>query len=213
LVYGDEVRKWRINSHDEWIIYAPWDFDIQRYHAIKKHLTQFKEQLEARPECAQGRFKWWCLARYAPSYAHLFDLPKIVYPEIAKESRFAFDASGVYPLKTVFSIPVNDLFLLGVLNSRAAWEYLKNECTVLGDADQNGRLTLQEIFVSKLPIPHATESDKREIAKLVKACLDSNGENCRKAEIDIDLRVAALYGIDIDDLSPAATAKTPKRKS
>ena len=213
MVYGDEVRKWRINSHDEWLIYIPWDFDIRQYPVIKKHLLQFQDQLRARPECAKGRYNWWCLARYGPKYVHMFDAPKIVYPEIAKEPRFALDSAFLYPLKTVFSIPTGDLFLLGILNPRPAWEFLKNECTVLGDADQNGRLTLQEIFVSKLPIPNANETDKRQIAKLVRACLDSNGENSRKAEMEIDLRVAALYGINLDDLSPAATAKTPKRRS
>ena len=124
------------------------------------------------------------------------------------------DPAGVYPLfKTVFSIPVDDLFLLGVLNSRPAWEFLKNECTVLGDADQNGRLTLQEIFVSKLPIPLAPETEKKQISKLVKTYYDSNGENCEKTEQEIDLRVAALYGIELSDLSSPLIAKRSKRGS
>jgi hypothetical protein len=206
LVFGDEVRRWRIESNNEWIIYAPWDFPIAKYPAIKKHLARFKDQLLARPECKQGRYEWWCLARYAPNYAHMFSKPKIVYPEIAKESRFAFDAKGLYPLKTVFSIPVDDLFLLGILNSSLAWEYLKGICSVLGDAERQGRLTLQEIYLSKLPIPNATGEDQRYISVLAEKCIKLRGQNCGDVEREIDDCVAQLYGISArEDASAART--------
>jgi hypothetical protein len=93
-----------------------------------------------------------------------------------------------------FSIPSNDLYLLGILNSAPAWDYLKSTCFVLGDENKGRRLTLQSIYVSKLPIPDAPETEKQAIAALVQKCLDAKGAGCEAWEAEINARVAALYG-------------------
>jgi hypothetical protein len=195
LIYGDTIRKWAIHRPDRWIIFAPWDFALTKYPSIAAHLTQYRDALETRPEVVQGRYKWYCLGRYGSSYHHLLAGPKIVYPEIAMSSRFAFDTLGAYTLKTVFSIPTLDLYLLGVMNSGPAWDYLKQVCSVLGDAEERGRLTLQSIFVSRLPIPNAPDADRAAISALVQKCLDAKGVDCGAWEAEIDARVAALYGL------------------
>jgi fido (protein-threonine AMPylation protein) len=125
-----------------------YEWFLDHYPALANHLTRFKEKAEIRAD--KGDF-WWEL-RPCDYYGY-FDMPKIVYPEIAKESRFAFDDTGVYPLKTIFTIPSNDSFLLAILNSKLSFEYLKNICSVLGDVDNKGRLLQQLIYVEKLPIP------------------------------------------------------------
>ena len=102
----------------------------------------------------------------------------MVYPEIAKEQKIACGTIGTIPLKTVLSIPSDDLYLLGVLNSEPAWEYLKNVCSILGDAERGGRLTLQTICVSKLPIPHAFDADKAAFTALAQKCLDAERVGC-----------------------------------
>ena len=195
LAVGDNIRKWRINYKDKWLIYSPWDLDIDNYPAIKLHLSQWKEELEARPECKAGRYNWWCMARYGSEYVETLEKPKIIYPEIAKESRFTFDTSGIYPLKTIFSISTSDLYLLGVLNSASVWKYLQGVCSVLGDANKGGRLTLQGIYMSKIPIPPASDSEKETISQLVQKCLDAKGVDCEAWGKEIDDRVAALYGL------------------
>lgn len=113
------------------------------------------------------------------------------------ESRFAFDTEGAYTLKTVFSIPRDDLYLLGLLNSSLVWQYLKSVCSVLGDADQRGRLTLQSIYVSTIPVPRASRADREAIADLAQQCLDVRGQGVRATdwEAEIDDRVAVLYGL------------------
>jgi TaqI-like C-terminal specificity domain/Eco57I restriction-modification methylase len=196
LVVGDDVRKWNIKNKDKWLIYSPWQLDINQYPAIKKHMMVWKEKLQSRPECKAGRYNWWCMARYGSEYAHTFNRSKIIYPEIAKESRFTLDENGKYPLKTVFSIPVGDLYLLGVLNSSFVWKYLKQSCSVLGDAEQGGRLTLQAIYLSKIPIPQASEIERKAISKLAQKCLDAKGVGCEKWEREIDVLVGRLYGFE-----------------
>lgn len=187
---GDDVRKWHIRDKDRWIIVTRIGVEIAAYPAIFNHLKKWEKQLKTRQD--QGNH-WWELR--ACTYYDIFDKSKIVYPEIAREARFALDKNCYYPIKTVFSIPSNDCYLLGVLNSHLAWEYLKHTCSVLGDADKGGRLTLQATFVEMLPIPQASDQDKKIITKLVQKCLDAKGVGCEAWEKEIDERVEALYGL------------------
>lgn len=72
---------------------------------------------------------------------------------------------------------------------------MQGTCSVLGDAESNGRLTLQEIFVEQIPIPDASDADRKAISSLVQKCLNAKGVECEEWEREIDERVAALYGL------------------
>ncbi|TRU92021.1 MAG: class I SAM-dependent DNA methyltransferase [Microcystis wesenbergii Mw_QC_S_20081001_S30D] len=200
LAVGDDVRKWRINYQDKWLIFTRRGININDYPAIKKYLEQWKLDLIPKNSSKESRgrkpgsYQWYEIQDNVAYYAE-FEKPKIVYPEIAKESRFAFDDKQIYPLKTCFIIPTEDYYLLSILNSSFVWVYLKQICSVLGDADQGGRLTQQKIYIEKIPIPPASESEKEPIIKLVQKCLDAKGVNCEEWEKEIDERVAALYGL------------------
>lgn len=165
--------------------------NLKQVPEIIEHLKPFHLGLERRAT----KQEWYELQQLQARFAEAFGNPKIIYPEIAKEPRFTFDATGFFPLKTVFSIPTADFYLLGVLNSAPAWDYLKNVCSVLGDAEQGGRLTLQAIYVSQLPIPDAPEAERAAIAGLVEKCLAARGVGCEAWEAEINARVAALYGL------------------
>ena len=81
--------------------------------AISSHLEQY--EIAAKKRQDQGIY-WWELR--ACDYYDEFDVPKIVYPDIAKESRVAFDNDGLYFSNTVYFIPLDDKYLLGILNSK-----------------------------------------------------------------------------------------------
>jgi type I restriction-modification system DNA methylase subunit len=191
LTVGDDVRKWRVNYRDKWFIYSPWDLKIDNYPAVKNHLTQWLQELKARPECQESRYNWWCMARYGAEYVDAFDKPKIIYPVIAKESRFALDTKGAFTNDKAFIIPIPELYLLGILNSPIIWEYLKSQCSeLLGKS-----LELRSIYMNKIPIPDASTTEREAISKLVQKCLDAKGVNCETWEKEIDERVAALYNL------------------
>ena len=116
---------------------------------------------------------------------------KIIYPVIAKESRFALDTKGAFTNDKAFIIPIPELYLLGILNSSIIWEYLKSQCSeLLGKS-----LELRSIYMNKIPIPNASTTDRQAISKLVQKCLDAKGVECEAWEKEIDERVAALYGL------------------
>jgi hypothetical protein len=166
--------------------------------AIIEHLRPYKERLENRAT----KQAWYELQQPQMRYTSEFDNPKIVFPDIAKESRFAFDNTGAYPANTVYVLPREDFYLLGVLNSRMIWEYAKETLTVLGDANKGGRLRFFRQFVEKLPIPDAPAAERKAIATLAQQCVEAKGEGAQVAawEAEIDARVARLYGLSEEEL-------------
>ncbi len=161
FVVGDDVRKYRINlTNERFLIFTRRGVNIQNYPAIHKYLNEFREALTPRPKSWKGgnwkgrkpgQYEWYEIQDTVDYYKE-FEKPKIVWPEIAKESRFDFDNEGYYLNKTCFFSPANDLYLLGILNSKQIWFYMKSLCSVLGDTDKGGRLMQQKIYIETLPI-------------------------------------------------------------
>jgi hypothetical protein len=171
---GDYIRKYRIEGKERYVILIPrgwtnqqtgglgndsWDWFMLNYPAIANHLVPFAEK--AKKRCDKGDY-WWELR--ACDYYDAFDKPKIVYPDIAKESRITFDEKGTVVGNTAYFIPVNDLYLLGLLNSRLIFLYFKRNAAVLGDADKGGRLRWFTQDVVKIPIRPITASLSADVA-------------------------------------------------
>lgn len=190
LAVGDDIRKWRIEPRDRWLIVTPIGVDIARYPAIFAHLQQWQPQLEKRWD--KGKH-WWELR--ACDYYPAFDKPRIIFPDIAKEPRFTYGPNGFYTNDTTFMIATDDFYLLGALNSGPVWNYLQQTAAVIGDAEQGGRMRLKRMYVERIPIPNAPASERAAIADLVQRCLDARGVGCGEWEVEIDARVARLYGL------------------
>lgn len=172
LAVGDDVRKWYIRDSNKWLIFTRRGININQYPGIKAYLEQWKEDLTPKQNDSDtkgrkpGRYKWYEIQDDI-AYYRAFETPKIVYPEICKEPRFAFNETGVYTNNKAFIIPIKDLYLIGILNSNFAWEYVKLACSALGDENKGGRLMLQWVNFKKLPIPPASDHDKKAIETLV----------------------------------------------
>jgi type I restriction-modification system DNA methylase subunit len=200
LIIGRDIEKWCVNYSDRWLLFMDWNIDISRYPAVMRHLGRWKQDLAKRPEVRDGRYAWYCLGRYGAEYHHLFPEPKIVYQEIATYQAFALDGAGSVMNNKVFFISSHDLYLLGVLNSDPAWEFLSARCSKLS----GGALAMQTPVVTQLPIPRASFTDREAIAELVQRCLDAGGKGLQVAEWEAEIndRVAVLYGLK----APAAPA-------
>ncbi len=133
----------------------------KKYPSILRHLEQYEKDATNRAD--KGDF-WWELR--ACDYYDDFEKPKIVFPDITKESRFAFDTRKHYVGDTTFVIPFSDKFLLCVLNSKLAWYFFRDVCAVLGDSDKGGRLRFKKQYVDKLPIANPTPEQQTALAAL-----------------------------------------------
>ena len=191
IIIGDDVRKWSIRDRDRWLIYLPHGIDPKRIPAVIQHLRPFRARLEGR----STEQEWYELQQPQERYLSAFEKPKIVFPDIAKEPRFALDRCRTYLANTAYIIPVDDLYLLGVLNSAPVWHFAKHTFSCLGDPGKGGRLRFIYQSVEKIPIPDASDADKQAISTLVQKCLDAKGVDCEAWEREIDERVSALYGL------------------
>ncbi|MBI2841873.1 MAG: Eco57I restriction-modification methylase domain-containing protein [Armatimonadetes bacterium] len=189
LAVGDQVRRWCI-QRDRWFIVTRIGIDMLRYPTILERFGQWREKMEKRWDKGDH---WWELRSCA--YYDKFEATKIVYPDICKEPRFTLDECGHYLDATATCIATADLYLLGLLNSKAVWDYIRAKCAVLGDADNGGRVRLKTFYVEQIPIPDASSSDRAAIEALVRKCLDARGVGCEVWEKEIDDRVAGLYGL------------------
>jgi TaqI-like C-terminal specificity domain len=187
FLIGDDVRRYYLDYRDRYLIWTYVGIPINRYPAIYKRLHQYQESLEKRWD--KGNY-WWEL-RHCDYYAD-FEKPKILYPVIAMSSRFTIDESGHYSNDKTFLIPKNDKYLLALLNSQLIWSYLKKICSVLGDADEGGRLELRSIHIETIPICRInfTLSPEQRAYYLEKAknlydyCLDKNDQACVLGFVD-----------------------------
>jgi type I restriction-modification system DNA methylase subunit len=190
---GRDVRRWSVDYNDRWLIYSPWELDIHEYPAVKAHLSQWKTELGARPECREGRFNWWCLSRYGSNFIEEFSKPKIVYQEIATYQAFAMDLSGSLANNKVYGIITNDHSLLAILNSKIVWKYYSLVCSKLS----GGALAMQRPAVTGLPVPSIVGSDRAVLSDLAKRCIvgRQQGDDILCYEEEIEAYVARLYGI------------------
>jgi len=125
-------------------------------------------------------------------YSTYFNSPKIIFPDIAKESRFTLDTKGNYIDMTCFTIPGEDLYLLGVLNSK----YVENIMYGISSQIRGGYIRFKRQYVEQIPIPQASDADRQIISSLVEQCLAAKGQGVESLEAQINERVAWLYGLN-----------------
>ncbi|KAF5063894.1 hypothetical protein DSECCO2_290040 [anaerobic digester metagenome] len=87
---------------------------------LKENVPAIANYLEPHAKEAEKRYDkgdyWWELR--ACEYYDVFEKPKILYPEICQRPEFTVDVEGLYPNNKCFTIPGDDKYLLGILNSK-----------------------------------------------------------------------------------------------
>ena len=201
LLIGDDARRWAARPITTFLIYTPRGTPEKELGVLRNHMSQWRSRLEQR---ALDQ-KWYELQQAQYRYAQTYERPKIVYPDIALEPRFSLDTLGRYPDMTAFSIPSAEVWLLALLNSRAAWFYLSRTASVLGDADKRGRVRCKTQYVSKIPVPDLDVADKARLTKLAeRAAKQAEAEDAaglRATECQIDEIVYRLFDLTPDEIA------------
>ena len=214
---GREIKRYQKPKELNYLLFIPWHFPLHNdesisgasveaeelfknnYPAVFSHLLKFKPQLENRNKTETGiRYEWYALQRCAASYFQEFDVPKILYQEIAAYSTFVYDKNGMYANNKLFLIPTEDLAMLGFLNSKLVWFYLNKTASIL-----RGALALQSPFILALPFadvliknPHisAIVSDILKLKEL------SPSTSTMELELKIDEIIYKSYNLNEDDI-------------
>ncbi|MGI9059001.1 MAG: Eco57I restriction-modification methylase domain-containing protein [Ktedonobacteraceae bacterium] len=154
---GRDVRRYYMEPPSIYLIYTYHGINIEKYPAVEKHLKPYKERLEKRAT----RQKWYELQQPQYKFKNFMDNPKIIFPDIAVSSRFALDEEGYFSSNTTYFIPLNDLYLLGLLNSKVGLFYFTKTCAGLEGSNET-YLRFFGQYLEGFPIPLVNISNPQD---------------------------------------------------
>ena len=165
-----DIQRWRVKPTDEsrrerqdkWLIWTHRGIDIKAYPAIKKHLEKTRDALEKR----SGKQEWYEL-QTVPKGTDTCEQPKCIYSDLATATAFAYDDEGYYVGRPASLLPTSELWILGVLNTRAVtWFYARTAPQIRGPF-----LKFTSQYVSQIPIPDMEPEQRALIHKIVEYIL------------------------------------------
>ncbi len=165
FLMGKDVRRYFVRDEGRFLIYLHPAKRIERYAPIRQHLEPFRTALSSRAASQQ----WYELQQPAVALLPTLARPKIVYPIIAPEPRFALDTAGYLVNDKLFVLPTDSLFLLGILNSGLSRMFFSAVCARLegtGECYYEFRSQFVERFPI-CPIDISKPSDKAPHDKMV----------------------------------------------
>jgi hypothetical protein len=167
---GQDIKRWSPDWVGLWMILLkssenfnwPWsDLEIdaeaqfsQTFPSIYNHFQSFKDKLIKRQD--QGRF-WWELR--SCTYYEIFERPRIIHTDITWRPQFAFTSKPIYLLNTAYVWPIEDMYVLAVVNSPLLWAYMWRNAT--HGKDEALRLIFS--FTENLPIAPPTDEIRAEV--------------------------------------------------
>ena len=107
-------------------------------------------------------------------YYEEFEKPKIIIPTIVKMASYAYDHSCIYSNDKTSIIPTDDLYLLGVMNSKIGDIVIHS----ISSTKQGGYFEYKPMYVSQIPILTIDFSNPADVARhdrmveLVQSMLD-----------------------------------------
>ncbi len=188
VLRGDDVRRYETHFRERYLLRCPQGWDQSGAEVVLRHLAPFRARLTPKAAAAEpgpgrkpGRYAW-CEWQDAVAYLDSFAAPKLLYPDISRTCRFVLDDTGCLGLNTTYLIAGADWYLLGVLNSAAVQDHLRESCSVLGDAHHGGRLRFFSVHLNRVPVPEAGERDRRDVADLAQQAQALCGQRRRQIE-------------------------------
>lgn len=157
---GKDLKRWREESRDLWIIYIPKGrIEIDDYPAIKQHLLPFKNQLERRAT----QQAWFELQQAQEAYAKRMEAPKLIYTRFMDVPTFWLDTEGKFYVNNALNFLADaDAYEVGLLNSKAVWFAIKDAASVMS----GGFVQVHGHVLEKCPIPVVSAEDRTRIAAL-----------------------------------------------
>ena len=158
FLHGRDVKRWRVESQDQWLIFAHRGIEIDAYPAIRKYLEGYRESLSKRRRTG----KWYEL--HASSVeTERFAKPKLVCPNLYNAQTFAVETEGFYCGYTCCIISTAETWLCGLLNTRIVEWFYSQVSKQLG----SGELQARSGYIKQIPVPDVNPTQKDLVRKLV----------------------------------------------
>lgn len=172
---GKDLKKWRAEPRDLYLIFARRGINIEQYPAIKAHLEQYRSSLEPKPKDWLNDQTWigrkagtyaWYEIQDSIDYYKEFEKAKISYGHFSPEALFRLDDKKYYSNDKTYIIPDANYYLLGLLNSKVYWFLITALCPYV----RGGFYELRTYYIDTLPIPNPSEAQKKTIAQHAETC-------------------------------------------
>ena len=165
---GRDVKRYKQPISDKYVIFTRRGIDINKYPAILAHLQKFKSELTPKPDGwneewkgrKSGSYKWYEI-QDSIDYYREFEKPKIIIPAIVQSANYCYDETGCYSNDKTSIIPTDDLYLLGILNSKIADVIIFN----ISSTKQGGYFEYKPMYVSQIPVRTIDFSNPEDVAK------------------------------------------------
>ncbi len=165
ILRGRDIKRYRADFADLWLIETHNGYgtippiDINNYPAIKLHLDQYWEQLEARQDKGRTPYNLRNCA-----YHEEFAKDKIIWLEMSPQPNFTFESNTTFVLNTAYILTGKNLkHLLAILNSSILNSYFPLVST---DVQGKTRRYIKQ-YVDMLPIPPIAKEHQRPFEILV----------------------------------------------
>lgn len=193
---GKHVRKWVCEASDQWMLYMPHGVSTKGLDAVLDHLRPFRKQLEGRAT----EQAWYELQQPQKKFTTAYAQPKIIFPDIANDLRFALDTKGAFFSNTAYCAATADLYLLAVLNAKAVQHFYVN----LSAQIRGGYLRFWTQYVEQIPIPPASPAERSVLVGLVERVLAAKRAaplaDVSALEREIDQLVYKLYDLTSEEI-------------
>ncbi|MGB7708579.1 MAG: TaqI-like C-terminal specificity domain-containing protein [Microcoleus sp.] len=159
---GRDVKRWRVEYQNLWLIFTRRGIDIKKYPAIENYLSQYQEKLTPGTGRKAGTYKWYEIQDNV-AYWQEFEQPKIILGRFMNRSTFTFDRNNFYHNDSLYMISGVNEYVVSVLNSSVSWWFLTHICTDL----QNGYIQAFRENLFQIPIPKLANNEQEPIINLV----------------------------------------------
>ncbi len=165
---GRDIKRYQQPKSDKYLIFTRHGVNITDYPAIKQYLSQFKERLMPKPRDWKGdgwkgrkpgTYQWYEIQDTIDYYEE-FEKPKIIIPAIVQSASYAFDINKIYSNDKTSIIPTDDLYLIGILNSKIADKVIHS----ISSTKQGGYYEYKPMYVQQIPIRTIDTSNPYDVA-------------------------------------------------
>lgn len=173
-------------------------YDIDKYPNAKRYLESNKEQLEGRTYLVKANRNWY--EYWVPQNPALWEMPKIVFPDISVKPRFCFDKTGAvvngncYWICATTQDEENLLLLIeGICNSSIMTKYHDSKFT---NKLYSGRRRYLSQYIEEYPVPDPNCDASKQIVLFVDR-LNKTSDNKEKEVLvsEVDKLVEKAFGL------------------
>ncbi|MEI8081791.1 MAG: DNA methyltransferase, partial [Actinomycetes bacterium] len=212
LITHDNVTPWQVSEHLKTKVLYPYDLfrekrtlvDMTQYPSAMGYLDSHADQLKSRRYVVEGGREWFEI--WVPHKPSLWQVPKIVFPDISVDARFAIDRSGAVVNGDCYWISLADigsedvaLLMLAVANSALGKRFYDEVC---GNKLYSGRRRWMTQYVSRLPLPDPENDASTELIKATREVVESGNSPDQRKLAQIDDLVQAAFAEPIHNGDP-----------